>query len=73
MNGIAFMSGIAGVALAAALYAAGQTIRDFRQKNVAWGVAGGAVSIALLWVAGAILLQPVETHAVKIDLLAPRP
>lgn len=62
---------IAGIALAGALYAATQAVRDFQRRNRIWGMVGSAVSVALLWIAGTILLTPVETHAVKIDL--PRP
>jgi putative effector of murein hydrolase len=65
---LAFLMPIAGIALAAALYAAAQSVRDFQRQNLLWGTAGGAVSAALFWVAGTILLTPVETHAVKIDL-----
>jgi len=68
---LASMLPIAGISLAAALYAAAQAVRDFQRKNVVWGAVGGAVSVGLFWIAGTILLTPVETHAVKIDL--PRP
>ena len=68
---LAFLLPMAGIALAGALYAAVQAVRDFQHKNPFWGTIGGAVSVALFWVTGTILLTPVETHAVKIDL--PRP
>lgn len=68
---LAILLPVAGITLAAALYAAAQAVRDFRDRKLLWGSAGGVVSMALFWVAGTILLTPVETHAVKIDL--PRP
>ena len=61
----------AGIALAAATYAAVQAVRDFQRKNPFLGVVGAAVSLALFWATGTILLTPIETHAVKINL--PRP
>ena len=65
---LASMLPIAGIALSAAIYAAAQAIRDFRRPNHVWSAVGGGVSLALLWAAGTILLTPVETHAVTIDL-----
>jgi hypothetical protein len=51
--------------LAAALFCLAQAVRDFRAKHYGWAVAAA--------VAGTILLcMPVKTHAVKIDLPAPR-
>lgn len=70
---LAFLLPIAGIALAAALYAVVQAVRDFQRKDLLFGIVGAVVSVALLWVAGTILLTPVETHAVKIDLPLPRP
>ncbi|MGL3820596.1 hypothetical protein [Sphingopyxis sp. R3-92] len=68
MESLAYLLPVAGIAFAAALYAGAQTVRDFQRKNSLWGTVGGVVSVALFWVAGTILLTPVKTHAVKIDL-----
>ncbi|APZ97313.1 hypothetical protein BWQ93_01500 [Sphingopyxis sp. QXT-31] len=56
---------LAAICLAAGLYAAFRTIQGpERGQRLGWGPA----TIALFGGAGAILLQPVQTHAVKIDL-----
>ena len=47
--------------LAAAIYCLVRGIVDLRHKHYAWGVAG-------ILSAGAILLVPIQTHAVKLDL-----
>lgn len=46
---------------AVAIYCVVQAVRDFRAKRFAWAAAA-AVSAALL------LMMPVQTHAVKIEL-----
>ena len=68
MDNLQLVMGLTALCLAAGLYAAAQTIRDVRSRNVGWGLVGGVATIALFGGAAAILLQPIETHAVKIDL-----
>jgi hypothetical protein len=68
MENIQLLAGLAALCLAAGLYSAAQTVRDIRRGNTGWGVAGGAATVALFGGALAVLLQPVQTHAVKIDL-----
>jgi hypothetical protein len=50
--------------LAVAIYCAAQAIRDFRKGNYAMAAAGAAC-VALL------LLVPLQSHAIKLDLPAP--
>jgi energy-converting hydrogenase Eha subunit H len=68
MQDLQLMMGLAALCLAAGLYAAAQTIRDVHGRNFGWGAAGGVATLALFGGAAMILLQPVETHAVKINL-----
>lgn len=68
MENIQLLMGLTALYLAAGLYAAAQTVRDVRSRNIGWGMAGGVATIALFGGAATILLQPVETHAVKINL-----
>lgn len=68
MDNLQLIMGLTALCLAAGLYAAAQTIRDVRKRNIGWGVAGGVATIALFGGAAATLPQPVETHAVKINL-----
>lgn len=54
------------VALAAVtIYCIVQAVRDFRERRYAWAAAAAASALLLL-------TMPVQTHAVKIDLPAPR-
>ena len=46
---------------AAALYCLARAVMDFRERRFAWGAAGLLCAILLL-------LAPVATHAVKVDL-----
>jgi hypothetical protein len=68
MENVQLLAGLTVLCLAAGLYAAAQTVRDVRRGHSGWAVAGGAATIALFGGALAVLLQPVQTHAVKIDL-----
>ena len=54
----------AGVLLIVGIYCAAQAVRDFRKGNYALAAAG-AVCVALL------LLTPIQSHAIKLDLPAP--
>ena len=47
--------------LAVAIYCISQAIRDYRRGNYAMAVAGAAG-------AALVLLMPIQTHAVKVDL-----
>lgn len=71
MDNLQLLMGLAALCLAAGLYTAAQTIRDIRSRNAGWGIVGGVTTFALFSGAAAILLQPVETHAVKLDLPVP--
>jgi hypothetical protein len=48
-------------ALAAILYCVARAILDFRQRKYAWAALGLGSAVVLL-------LAPVTTHAVKVDL-----
>lgn len=50
--------------LLVAIYCLAQSIRDFRRRSYAMAVAG-------LTLAGLLLLVPIETQAIKFDLIAP--
>ena len=51
-------------ALAAAVYCLARAVVDFRHGKYVWAVLG-LISSAI------VLLTPIQTHAVKIDLPAP--
>ena len=48
-------------ALAAGMFCLVRAILDFRERRIAWGIAG-------LIAAGLILLTPIQTHAVVVGL-----
>ena len=52
------------VAIAAAAYCIARGVVDLRQRRYAWGAIG-------IFAGAAILLTPVQTHAVKMDLPIP--
>jgi hypothetical protein len=52
------------VLLAVCIYCAAQAVRDFRKGNYAMAAAGAAC-VAML------LLIPIQSHAIKLDLPAP--
>jgi hypothetical protein len=47
-----------------AIYCVAQSVRDFRRGDYAWAAAAGICAAILL-------LTPIQTHAVKLDLPAP--
>ena len=52
---------------AVAIYCLAQAYRDFRRKDYGWGIIGVAAAVV-------ILLLPISSHAVRIDLpQAPAP
>ena len=51
--------------LAAALYCGCQVVRDRNREQYGWAAVGALVGVAAI---AALLLMPVKTHAVKIDL-----
>lgn len=53
-------------ALVAAIYCIAKAVIDLRSRRYAWGIVG-------LLSAGAFLMTPVQTHAVKVDLPAAQP
>jgi len=60
-----FAAGIWAFALLlVAVYCIWQSVRDFRRGERAMGLLGAVC-------AGLILLMPIKTHAVKVDLIAP--
>jgi len=68
MDMIRILAVLAVLCLLAGIFAAVKAVRSSeRGARLGWG----AATVALFGGAGAILLQPVETHAVKIDLLVP--
>ena len=50
--------------LVVAAYCIAQGVRDFRKGNHAWALAAGLCAAILLF-------TPIQTHAVKLDLLPP--
>ena len=50
--------------LGAAIYCVVKAVIDLRAKRYVWGVIG-------LLCAGIILLAPIQTHAVKVDMPSP--
>ena len=52
------------VLLAVCIYCTAQAVRDFRRGNYAMAAAGAACVVLLL-------LIPIQSHAIKLDLPAP--
>jgi hypothetical protein len=55
--------------LGAAIYCGCQVVRDRRREQFGWAAVAVVVGLTAMI---ALLTMPVQTHAVKIDLPAPR-
>jgi hypothetical protein len=53
-------------ALSAGIYCIARSISDLRQRRYVWGIFGLVSAVIFL-------LTPIQTHAVKVDLLASSP
>jgi hypothetical protein len=71
MADVAYLAGTGLLMLVAGIYCAVRAVWDWRSKRVGLVVVSTALAVVLLLVSASILLTPVETHAVMIDL--PRP
>ncbi len=71
MADVVYLAGTGLLMLVAGIYCSLRAVWDWRSKRVGLAVISAALGVVLLLASGSILLTPIETHAVMIDL--PRP